>query len=219
MGCMENTSAKLNRKIVHNCAPTLAALKPANLFTVHFMDARSESACEKERASRIVRAGFASALRSARGSLLSGGVSVRVLAVRPGNALVLVFRRELVARALADARTSAYLHSLGYDVASFDACVDELARRVRASDRGEGAERGKAFPHEIGFFLGYPYEDVVAFIEGDSPCLCTGCWKAYGDVCSAQACFDAYRQCVRMMEQMHEQGVPLCSLAQMALAS
>ncbi|MCR5583186.1 MAG: DUF3793 family protein [Eggerthellaceae bacterium] len=215
----ENTNAKLAKKIVHNCAPTLAALKPANLFTVHFMDARSGNACAQERASRIVREGFATALRSAREQLGSGGVSVRVLAVRPGNALVLVFRPELVARAFANSRASAYLRSLGYDVNSLDACIAELARRVRASDALAGADRSRAFPHEVGFFLGYPPEDVIAFIEGGSECLCTGCWKAYGDACSAQACFEAYRRCVRMMDRLHEQGAPLRYLAQLEAAS
>ena len=37
-----------------------------------------------------------------------------------------------------------------------------------------------AFPHEIGLFLGYPFEDVMGFIENKGEnYLCSGCWKVY----------------------------------------
>ncbi len=208
----EQARRLFSEKIVHNCAPTLAALKPAGLFTVHFAEARSCSACEEERCNRLCRAGLAHALHAAREQLEQAGVEVRILALRPGNALVLVYRPSLVDRVLANARTAAYLRGLRYDTTSQRNCIDEVARRIRACDKAEGTKHS-AFPHEIGFLLGYPHDDVVAFIEGGQDCLCTGCWKVFGDECSAQTCFDTYRRCVRKMDTMHAAGMSLAALA------
>ena len=42
--------------------------------------------------------------------------------------------------------------------------------------------QGGAFPHEIGLFLDYPADDVLAFVEkGGAGCKLCGYWKVYGD--------------------------------------
>lgn len=52
------------------------------------------------------------------------------------------------------------------------------------------------FPHEIGIFLGYPVEDVLAFVknQGKNYKLC-GCWKVYTNTKLAEECFRKYEMC------------------------
>jgi hypothetical protein len=52
------------------------------------------------------------------------------------------------------------------------------------------------FPHEIGFFLGYPSEDVLGFIQqkGKNYKYC-GLWKVYGSVKKAMDIFRHYEIC------------------------
>ena len=60
------------------------------------------------------------------------------------------------------------------------------------------------FPHEIGFFLGYPPADVFAFMrEKGQNYKCVGFWKVYGDEKRALRIFQCYRDCRdQMMEQV-----------------
>ena len=73
------------------------------------------------------------------------------------------------------------------------------------------------FPHEIGYFLGYPYDDVHEFIvqRGENYKV-FGAWKVYANVEQALATFDAYRACTQYFTFIYQQG---CSLAQLAQAT
>ena len=55
------------------------------------------------------------------------------------------------------------------------------------------------FPHEVGFFLGYPPKDVIAFIKGQSGYKLNGPWKVYTDVEHARAVFSEYARCRRAL--------------------
>ena len=70
-----------------------------------------------------------------------------------------------------------------------------------------------AFPHEIGFFLGYPYDDVVGFIENKGKnSLCSGCWKVYCDECEARKTFRRFDKCKEMYRLMFQKGKTVCQL-------
>ena len=101
------------------------------------------------------------------------------------NALVLVFRRELLAKALECDKACGLLRAKGYPLHDVDACLECL--------------RGKfcsGFPHEIGLFLDYPPDDVIGFIEGRraEKTLCPGYWKVYGNHDEARKIFSEYRK-------------------------
>ena len=71
-----------------------------------------------------------------------------------------------------------------------------------------------SFPHEIGFFLGYPYEDVIGFIDNEGEnFLCSGCWKVYAKERDAQTCFCCYKNCTTMYQQLFDEGVSIECLA------
>jgi hypothetical protein len=54
----------------------------------------------------------------------------------------------------------------------------------------------QGFPHEIGFFLGYPPDDVLGFIrQKGKNYKYRGLWKVYGDVNRAINLFQRYENC------------------------
>lgn len=213
----EEASTLFEQKIVHACAPTLAALKPASMFSVRFAETcECQKACLHCRCRSMQKAAFEYAMARAREQLSGQGVHVHVLAMHAESALLLVYRPALLEEILAHPQTRAFLITLGYPTESVESSVTELAARARRSQSFGALSRRETFPHEVGFFLGYPYRDVVSFMSGRQQCACIGCWKAYGDAESARECFDAYKRCTRHMELAHAQGATLMELAQMA---
>ena len=183
----------LEDAIVRNAAPTLAGIKPACLFTfpgAFFGGVDSASA----------RSAFVAALELCEQQMAWAGVHARVLVWRGCGALVLVYRAAALMEWLANPRASVPLAREGYPVGNLDGCLVHLANRIAA--RGKVAVSACApdlsayeersckagrcsmrFPHEIGFFLGYPYADVEAFITHEGrDYLIFGAWKVYFDV-------------------------------------
>ncbi len=101
------------------------------------------------------------------------------------NALVLIYKRELVARALCCDEACALLSEYGYPLHDVDACLECLRKKFRTG-----------FPHEIGLFLDYPPEDVRGFIEKREAqkLSCPCCWKVYGNVQKAVQAFRKYKR-------------------------
>lgn len=103
------------------------------------------------------------------------------------NALVMIYRRDMLERALNDDAAAEILRALGYPLPELDACLDYLLERYRLE-----------FPHEIGLFLDYPPEDVRGFMEdGGAKSLAVGYWKVYGNVRKARRTFRRYRRAER----------------------
>lgn len=143
------------------------------------------------------------------------GVRVCVIAWRAFGAIVLAYRPDLLVSHLRDARTTAVLASLGYPVlnsvlpagvreTSLDALLAHLTQRFAM----------EKLPHEIGFFLGYPYEDVEGFVRhrGRKFRFC-GCWKVYGDPRAAAKLFARYRRCTRRCVWLRRSGSTAVDIA------
>ena len=117
------------------------------------------------------------------------GLAIRVIDVGDGRALCYLYRPCQLCRMLACEKEA----------------VDLLCARL---------SQGGAFPHEIGLFLGYPIDDVVAFIANKGRnCLCCGCWKCYTDACAAQKAFDKFRKCTSVYKRLFACGRTLDQLA------
>jgi hypothetical protein len=119
---------------------------------------------------------------------------------RPGrNPLVFVFRPPLLERTLEDPRIRRALRGFGYPVSEGPgALLRCLGRRLRES---------REFPHEIGFFLGYPPRDVLGFIcHRGAHCKLRGPWMVYGDVERAAALFREYAGCRRRLLDYLQRG-------------
>lgn len=165
-----------------HCAPALAGVKPASLV-----------ACQRSRFPQLPRQ-----LEAYRRAFAPKDIYFRILCTCPGRYLLLVYRRAMLERYLAQAEVLALLVRFGYcKEEPLEAKLERLGRRAAGQD---------GFPHEIGLFLGYPVEDVEGFIRhgGGAYKLC-GCWKVYGDVEHASRQFariaQVCRACVRRVEQ------------------
>lgn len=102
--------------------------------------------------------------------------------------LLLVFRKKMLTEYLRQPRVMEFLAQYGYEShESLTAWLKRLQHRIEASSD---------FPHEIGVFLGYPLDDVKAFIRfrGNGYTLC-GEWKVYGNRSSAMHAFHCFRMC------------------------
>ena len=174
---------KLERGLVAHCAPTLASLKTGSLFNaVHGEDESVEQQVEQ-----INR------------QLEPRGVRLAVLRRGQKGSLIYVFRPRDLDRDLSRSDVADFLHRCGYEKAECsDSAVCRLCQRLREQ---------KDFPHEIGVFLGYPLEDVEAFIEnGGKNAECTGCWQVYCNEEEAQRRFSQFKKCSEVYRRCWEGG-------------
>lgn len=212
---MSQAFLNLESKIVRHCAPTLAGLKCASLFTFRDESVRNLRGNGPQYMSvREYEEGFRHALARCRDKLAPCDVMIEVLARRTTGVLVYVWRPSLLRERISDPRVARYLEEEGYDTASMSECIARLHRRICGTDVEKSLTGRCGFPHEIGFFLGYPYEDVVGFIENHGEnFLCSGCWKVYANNRDAQECFCCYKRCTEAYQGLYEQGVPIECLA------
>lgn len=197
----------LEHAIVRHCSPTLVGIKPACLFNVPGDFSPSP-------ATRLRSARLDSIIERANGRLAGTSVHVRVLARRSCGALVLVYRPQLLARSLSASHVATALRTWGYETSGpgwLEAALERLGVRL---EQRSPRDSSRSFPHEVGLFLGYPYDDVMAFIEHEGrDYLCCGCWKVYSHKEQAEACFARYKRCTLACEEMLGRGTTLRELA------
>lgn len=178
----------LEHALIAHCAPTLARMKVGSLFNL--------AEAEPELLARE--------LERLRAELGPKGLTLELLCDAPRRTLIYLYRADELARTLEQADVRAFLKARGYDDCSPRAVIDAMRVRLTASP---------AFPHEIGVLLGYPLEDVIAFIENDGRnCACCGCWKAYANACDAQRMFARYHKCKEVYMRLFAAGRTLAQL-------
>lgn len=182
-------SKTLEELLVQQCAPTLAGVKPANLFRCPDYAELYRSVYEWNH------------------RLCGCGIRIRVVKrCRQTQAcLIYVCRWDWICRTLAQQDTAEFLQENGYDLSGgTEKILCQLSRRLCVQED---------FPHEIGVFLGYPLHDVIGFIQNRGQNYsCCGHWKCYGDADQAQRVFDAYKRCTAIYKRMYRRGVPLMKL-------
>ena len=117
--------------LIRYCAPTLAGIKTAILFTC-------PNDSEKELTKQI---------RFANRQLLPRGIRLLPLRQKNGHALIYMYRPKRLERDLASQKAEAILARAHYPAGNPQRRLAELSLRLRQSHE---------FPHEIGLFLGYP---------------------------------------------------------------
>ena len=156
--------------IVRCCAPTLASLKTANLFTCR---------CES-------RQEMYDHIRHFNRRLRSKGIRMLPMRYENGTGLVYVYRPSKLQKDLSNEKAAGLLAERGYTCCDPNHCIRRLQQEIA---------QGGDFPHEIGLFLGYPPADVEGFIHRKKEAKCSGCWKVYDDEESARRTFARYRKC------------------------
>lgn len=178
--------------IIEFCSPTLAGIKTGNLFTCEYIN------CKK----------LVKDLRRINSILSNKGIKAIPIGYLNHRALIYLFRPSFLERDLCDKDTSLLLMQLGYNVDNMEECLKCLSYKLSK------LKSNKDFPHEIGLFLGYPYEDVKGFIDHKGECSkCIGCWKVYGDVTRAEDTFDRYKKCTSDFVSRYRNGMTLEQLA------
>ena len=157
-------------ELARHCAPVLMGAKPASLFTTSFSLQEIEQ--------------WAMTLRQQ-------CVEIKVFSKKQRRPLVMVYRPTLVHTALRHHLSIFTLTNLGYPIGgSLNDMMSFLDTRLTCLN---------AFPHEIGFFLGYPPHYVVGFIRhAGAECKYCGIWKVYDDVDNAVSLaqqYDAAKKC------------------------
>jgi len=178
----------LEKSLIEYCAPTLAALKSANLFNYRF-----------ESRDRVL-----TELDEINGELNCKGVYVEPLLWKRDTVLIYAYRQSLLEAELMQEGVSELLMQYGYTECSIKGCLKHLKMRLYQYD---------CFPHEIGIFLGYPLMDVIGFIRNEGKnCKCCGIWKVYCDESEAKKKFDKLRKCTRVYAEVFSTGRSLTQM-------
>ncbi len=168
--------------LIRHCAPTLAGIKTASLFT-----------CPYETQDTLL-----DSVRQLNKRLTPKGLRILPLRFSEKKALIYLYRPKKLSEDLADSSAANLLKRCGYNTTSCEKCIVKLVQKLRQQED---------FPHEIGLFLGYPPEDVCGFMEyGPDCCKCSGCWKVYGDEAAAQKKFAQYKKCTRVYCDLWAKG-------------
>ena len=173
----------MKRTLIEHAAPTLAGLKTANMFNYKF---KSKEQLTEE-------------LILLNRELNEKGLYLDVLRESCQTVLLYVYRKNQLLEELKEVRTRQLLTELGYHhQATIPDLLNRLKQRLSSSDE---------FPHEIGVFLGYPFEDVLGFITNcGSNCKCCGYWKVYGDEQKAKRLFGQFTKCREIYLKLYLMG-------------
>lgn len=172
----------IEKYLIEHCAPTLASLKTANLFSVS-LGAELDADFQLALWNRL---------------LAPKGIELFIIRKEGTSALVYVFRRSMLQRDLEKPGVAEFLRAYGYTSLQPVDALERLVSRLSKSDE---------FPHEIGLFLGYPLGDVKGFIKhGGRNCKCCGCWKAYCNEEAAQRIFKKYDKCRYVYKKLWQGG-------------
>lgn len=213
---MEKTCCELDlkAKLVKHASPTLAGIKPANMFVCHNCSCNDRGCgCTKMDGTSFEES-FLKGLSECRNILTPYGVRIEVLAERKTGPLLYVYRPRALSLSLMEPRVRTYLETEGYDCSNLKQCIERLHARICGTDLASQLIGTCSFPHEIGLFLGYPFDDVMGFItnKGENY-LSQGCWKVYSNQHDAEECFCNYKSCTARYQALYHKGVPIERLA------
>ncbi|MFQ8602088.1 MAG: DUF3793 family protein [Anaerovoracaceae bacterium] len=171
--------------LVTYCAPTLAGIKTANLFS-----------CQcSSRSSALF------AVKCWNKALNNKGVYAVLMRYRNKRALIYVYRRSKLIQDFSDSRAKEFLNIFGYGGMTLTQMLEVLSCKLSSQED---------FPHEIGIFLGYPIDDVKGFIKnGGKNCKIAGHWKVYADEKRAEKLFCKYKKCTDIYCRKLGEGTPL----------
>lgn len=204
----------LQQGIARYCAPVLMGVKPSGMFNIVRYHEVGVRPCGKPIMAQAAPEQVELAVEHADATLREAGVRLRVMAHRKGSSMVFAWRPTLMRAFIGRDPEATMLEVEGYDVANDEACIDRLQTRILSFDtRPRNPDGTDRFPHEVGFLLGYPLDDVMGFVRTRAAALARGWWNVYSDVARAQRVFRTYDACVTLADQRMCEGDTLASLA------
>lgn len=178
--------------LLHFTAPTLCDLKPACLFSL----SKKEFSKIETQISFLYE------------QIRMAGKDLLLISRNDSLVLFFVYDSALLLKSLQGYNQQKYLLSKGYKFdGKLKSVLDEL--KVRFIENSH-----TTFPHEVGLFLGYPIEDVMAFekYHGEN-CKFCGTWKVYGNVDEACKKMRAYNKCSSECCKLFEQGIQISKIS------
>ncbi|MGN1182699.1 MAG: DUF3793 family protein [Faecalibacillus sp.] len=176
-------SNEFEKELIFYAAPTLSKMKMANLYNVHFYYLDQY-------------------LLYYNHIFNKKDIYLMKFTIQNRNILYVYQKRKL--DSLYHSRMARkILHSFQYQCLSPESMLQELQKRLN----------NQGFPHEIGLFLGYPYQDVLSFINGKKP-LFIGYWKVYSHLNQCQKTFLKYEKCTRELYRRLKQGMTIEQICQ-----
>lgn len=188
---LSNQELYANNLLAYYCMPTLVHIKPSNLIQIN-----KKKIKHTEQLILIIEK-----------YVKAYGCSCCALYENDVNVSLLVYNNQILDNVLCDVDIEQYLTECGYRITedrinnTFNTWKQRYAVYYEyrcgnfstTCSKYEINECIPAFPHEIGLLLGYPLEDVKAFIRnhGMNYILC-GYWKVYHDKETAVRIFDSY---------------------------
>jgi len=174
-------SSSLNVQLASQCAPVIFGVKVSNILIT-----RPENEMEVYR-------------------LFDGtDLAAKCIQKTETKAFFLLYHKQRLHQHLMQKSVLAFLKETGYE----DLHTNELLNHF--SQRFKTYNSKQEFPHEIGIFLGYPIEDVIAFIEHKGKnYLLSGYWKVYGNPETAKRTFRIYDQVKQLAVSIAARGVPM----------
>ena len=137
------------------------------------------------------------------------GISVEYLYCKHQRVYLLIYRKDMMLQYLRQPAVKEFLIREGYpkNVGKEESLYQTLCILRKH------IMQGSDFPHEIGFFFGYPAEDVFAFIrEKGLNYKLVGDWKVYGDGKAALRTFRSYARCRKRLMEQASAGASIVSL-------
>lgn len=219
-------TSELEGAIVRHCSPTLAGLKPASLFTFPGSFATADDNTEQVMQRRQA---LTTAVAFCRAQIVDAGIDICVLAWKKCGALIYVYRPQALRCHLESPEAHRALAAQGYPLENLPMCLAKLGARLSGQEHSpkdiNESEQAKScpceqhvcakeFPHEIGFFLGYPPADVMGFVQNHGRnYLAVGAWKVYANKDDALQTFATYRRCTKAYRRAYRHGRRLARLA------
>ncbi|WP_317854993.1 DUF3793 family protein [Chakrabartyella piscis] len=176
-----------HQTVVRYCAPTLAGMKVGSLFSIKYQT-KEELYADVAEKNKLLN---------------EKGLYFTVLKICPNFALVYVYRLKQLVQVLAKKEIQSFLCSCGYKNFDLESVLKTITTHFEKTE----------FPHEIGVLLGYPLEDIKAFIADTENKACyVGCWKAYSNEDYARMIFEKYKKCTAVYEKKLQQGFDITRL-------
>lgn len=185
---MENQVQSILISWANHCAPLILRLKPATMLMIPHNEV-----FEYERLARFHQLCYVRLYESAT------------------KYAMLFYDWDYLCMHLQQDTNRSLLHSMGYANTSLEVMFSTLSTRIQAY-----YERTGEYPHEIGIFLGYPYDDVRAFMKsGAEKVLYRGYWNVYDNVECAKYMFQTYDRVrsVFLDRTMHGFVLSACNLS------
>ena len=168
---------KLEEKLAYHGAPALCGLKASNLININNDYIEEIDILNK---------------------IYNPKNCFDILKESDKGCLLLVYKRKTLEEYLFIEKNRLYLESIGYKRSdNLDDYVDELKRRMNNSND---------FPHEIGLFLGYDFDDTLEFINGNKKPILKGIWNVYTNKDEKKALFDKYNRCKECVIRLVNKG-------------